>query len=53
MYGKPTLVRFGTFRQLTQIGFNTVSDGCTIAGIGNAVGNEEPPNPAFCGATTS
>lgn len=34
MYQKPQMERFGTFRELTQIGFNGSTDGFTICGIG-------------------
>jgi hypothetical protein len=34
MYSKPQLEKFGTFRELTQIGFRGVSDGLSIPGIG-------------------
>ena len=33
MYEKPVLQRFGTFRELTQIGFNNATDGGSIFGI--------------------
>lgn len=39
MYSKPKVERFGTFRELTQVGFNGTTDGFTICGIG-ASGNE-------------
>lgn len=42
MYQKPKVERFGTFRELTQIGTNGAYDGVTIFGIAN--GNE------LCGA---
>ncbi len=32
MYEKPTLEKFGTFRELTQIGFSGATDGFTIIG---------------------
>ena len=32
MYRKPQLEKFGTFRELTQIGFSGASDGFTIIG---------------------
>ncbi|MFI5241963.1 MAG: lasso RiPP family leader peptide-containing protein [Gemmatimonadales bacterium] len=38
MYQKPKVERFGTFRELTQVGFNGTTDGFTICGIGS--GNE-------------
>jgi hypothetical protein len=41
MYLAPTLERYGTFRELTRLGTNNVSDGCTVSGIGGtADGNE-------------
>lgn len=47
MYQKPKIERFGTFRELTQAGFNGVTDGYAIAGIdpGNELrgGPEGPP----------
>lgn len=42
MYSKPKIERFGTFRELTQVGFNGTSDGFTVCGA-NGTGNE------FCG----
>jgi hypothetical protein len=42
VYQKPKVERFGTFRELTQVGFNGTTDGFTICGIGT--GNE------LCGA---
>ena len=38
MYQKPRVERFGSFRELTQVGFNGTTDGFTICGIGS--GNE-------------
>jgi len=38
VYQKPKVERFGTFRELTQVGFNGTTDGFTICGIGT--GNE-------------
>ncbi|HEX8718310.1 MAG TPA: lasso RiPP family leader peptide-containing protein [Gemmatimonadaceae bacterium] len=35
MYQKPKVERYGTFRELTQVGFNGTSDGYTVSGIGN------------------
>lgn len=41
MYQKPKVERFGTFRELTQIGFNGTSDGLTICGTpGSGTGND-------------
>jgi hypothetical protein len=34
MYTKPALEKFGTFRELTQWGFSSASDGGSIFGIG-------------------
>ena len=51
MYQKPQMERFGTFRELTQIGFNGSTDGFTICGIGT--GNElcgGPEGPAIAAA---
>lgn len=39
MYQKPKVERFGTFRELTQIGFQGDSDGFTICGDTPGVGN--------------
>lgn len=51
MYQKPKLERFGTFRELTRVGFNGTTDGMTICGNGS--GNEEctlhPDNPGCRG----
>ncbi len=35
MYQKPSLEKFGTFRDLTQWGFSSASDGGSIFGIGS------------------
>lgn len=35
MYEKPTLQRFGTFRELTLLGLNSSTDGASIFGIGS------------------
>ncbi|MDQ6827757.1 MAG: lasso RiPP family leader peptide-containing protein [Gemmatimonadota bacterium] len=41
MYNKPRVERFGTFRELTQQGFQGASDGITFAGTnGNNCQNE-------------
>jgi hypothetical protein len=40
VYQKPKVERFGTFRELTQVGFNGTTDGFTICGIGGGTGNE-------------
>ena len=42
MYQKPKVERFGTFRELTQIGLQGSSNGYTICGIGGTGNN-------FCG----
>ena len=47
MYQKPKVERFGTFRELTQVGFNGTTDGFTICGIGGGTGNE------LCGGPNS
>jgi hypothetical protein len=39
MYVKPRLDRYGTFRELTLIGFTGASDGCTMTGVGTS-GND-------------
>jgi hypothetical protein len=33
MYSKPTLEKFGTFRELTQLGFFNASDGASGWGV--------------------
>ena len=40
VYQKPRVERFGSFRELTQVGFNGTTDGFTICGIGGGTGNE-------------
>ena len=35
MYSKPALEKFGTFRELTQWGFRSATDGGSIFGIGS------------------
>ncbi len=40
MYQKPKVERFGTFRELTQVGFNGTTDGFTICGVNGGTGNE-------------
>ena len=40
MYQKPKVERFGTFRELTQVGFNGTTDGFTICGNNGGTGNE-------------
>ena len=32
-YQKPTLEKFGTFRDLTRLGFNSASDGASFFGV--------------------
>lgn len=39
MYIKPTLQRFGTFRELTQIGLTNNSDGASILSV-NSTGSD-------------
>ena len=39
MYQKPTVQKFGTFRNLTQAGCTGESDGQTYMGSGPSVGN--------------
>lgn len=52
MYRKPTLERFGTFRELTQVGFQGASDGVTFQGAGGpATGNDcyiDPQTGSLC-----
>jgi len=43
VYQKPRVERFGTFRELTQVGFNGTTDGFTICGVANGTGDN------FCG----
>ena len=49
MYEKPRVERFGTFRELTQVGFTGASDGFCIKGIGTGNdlcgGPNGPPCP--------
>jgi len=33
MYSKPAVQKFGSFRELTQLGFSSASDGASIWGI--------------------
>ena len=40
MYQKPKVERFGTFRELTRVGFNGTTDGFTICGVNGGTGNE-------------
>ncbi|GEM_PF-637245 len=40
VYQKPKVERFGTFRELTQIGFQGSSDGYTICGDTPGTGND-------------
>ena len=44
MYEKPTVEKFGTFRDLTRLGFNGGSDGISIFG---------PGTPAAPGCSTT
>ncbi len=43
-YQKPTLQRFGHFRDLTRLGFSSASDGFSIIGIGTSPGCETSVN---------
>lgn len=45
MYERPTLERYGGFRQLTQLGSVGASDGCSISGIGGTVAGNNIPIP--------
>ena len=38
MYQKPTVVRLGTFRQLTQLGCLGGTDSFSVPGIGTSIG---------------
>lgn len=38
MYDRPTLQKFGTFRELTKLGNDGASDGATVHGIGTSDG---------------
>lgn len=40
MYRKPTLEKFGHFRDLTRLGFSSSTDGFTVIGIGTSPGCE-------------
>lgn len=37
-YQKPTLEKFGTFRDLTRLGFSSASDGASICGVTTSPG---------------
>jgi hypothetical protein len=39
-YQKPLVEKFGTFRELTQLGISSASDGASIFGIGTSPGCE-------------
>lgn len=41
-YSTPSLLCFGEFRELTQVGFSGATDGCTITGpgVGSVTGND-------------
>ncbi len=41
MYKKPEVERFGSFRELTQVGWSRDSDGLVFLGIGGS--NIKPP----------
>lgn len=43
MYVKPTLQRFGTFRELTQIGLTKNSDGASILSVNSPGSGFENP----------
>ena len=38
MYQKPMLEKFGTFRDLTRLGFSSASDGASIFGVATSPG---------------
>lgn len=46
MYSKPRVERYGTFRELTQVGWNGTTDGFTICGTPSGVGSD------LCGAAS-
>jgi hypothetical protein len=50
VYQKPKVERFGTFRELTRVGFNGTTDGFTICGVNGGTGNElcGAPNEPIC-----
>jgi len=53
MYQKPTVVRLGTFRQLTQLGCVGGSDSFSVPGIGSSIGSTPvyqsgTSNPTVC-----
>lgn len=37
MYEQPTLKKFGTFRELTRLGNDGLSDGATVQGISGCI----------------
>ena len=55
-YEKPALQRFGTFRELTLVGWNTITDGSTFLGVtGNNCTTFDPTigtGGAFVGCTS-
>lgn len=53
-YQKPAVEKFGTFRELTQLGLSSASDGASIFGIGSP-GCQTGPISLGCptGPTTS
>lgn len=57
MYQKPAVQMFGSFRELTRIGFSNASDGASILGIGNGEGCYTGPgaygeNTLICPSTS-
>jgi hypothetical protein len=54
MYHKPRVQRFGTVRELTQVGFTGASDGYTITGpvTGNGDNYCGAPGGAVCPTTS-
>lgn len=46
MYVKPAVQKYGSFRELTQVGFQSASDGASIRGIGTGSGCWTEPNSA-------
>lgn len=50
MYSKPRVERFGTFRELTRVGFNGQSDGYTVNGVTDS-GNDQCASATAPGCT--
>ena len=48
MYQKPSLQRFGTFRDLTQAGCQGALDGRVVEGIGTSTGSQPNATADFC-----